>query len=98
MISAPSAERSESMLHFTIIMADLVMIACRKSEGWHVTCQDSLTGKTEQGVWTDAQFASVLALMNGVGEEDTPGFDVEKLYEVCEPLFVKWAREVRPIP
>ena len=87
------------MLHFTIIMADTIMIAHLGPNGrWRILCQDNFTGDNQEASWTNEQFTSVLALMNGVGEDETPGFDAKKLYEVCEPLFKDWPKNVRPIP
>ncbi len=87
------------MMRMMFVMADTLMCAEFGCDNrWHVECQDMMTGKREGAVWTNDEFASIMALFLGVGEDKTPGFDHTELYKTCEPLLASWPKEVRPIP
>lgn len=65
---------------------------------WDVTLTDNLTGVTAKCRWTDDQFAAITALALGVGEEKSPGYDIEKLYEVANAALENVPTQCYPIP
>lgn len=87
------------MLHMTLLLADTTIIATvGDQQTWHVQVADNVTGKCEFAIWTNEQFATIVALALGVGEDKAKGFVTDDLYAVAEPLLKGWQPEVRPIP
>lgn len=99
------------MIHCTLILEDTVLVATMpnaKAEGvgdtplippnmLHVTCTDSLSGKSVQGYWTLQQWQAVMVLAIA-GEEDMISASSPDLYEIAEKALIGFPSEVRPIP
>lgn len=88
------------MISFLIVMEDTVMRGnFNEWNVWEVEICDNFKGKHSKVEWTQEQLSSVLALgLCSVGEDNIPGYDIEKLSSVAEAAVSVLPVECRPIP
>lgn len=73
------------MVHFTMVMADMVVLATHSDGQWLIKGQDSMTARLVETTFTRDEFAAVMALFCEAGEHDMKGYDVPHLYSIAEP-------------
>ncbi len=101
------------MFHVNALIGDITFVATFTSEGdfltsapdgervqhWKVVLFDGLTGKSFLGRWSLPELTAILALgIGSVGEDDTPGYQIDTLYKVAAPALKGCPRECYPIP
>ena len=85
--------------HLTLSLADNLISANETDDHqWHVNLVDCFSGKRHEVMLTNDQFAQMIALTLGVGEDKTPGFDAEMLYRDVLPALGACPEECRPMP
>lgn len=71
-------------------------------EYWRVEVQDGHSGKTVEDYFNDTEFAWLMWLIGGAGEDYTDQGKakevVQMAYDAVEPIIKDWPKECRPIP
>lgn len=97
------------MFSVTFTMEDTTVTAVQSSQRnmqteapldkFHLTAIDALSGKTATATCTLDQLTAIFALGFGsVGENNTPGYWTDKLYDQIKGLFDDWPTDCRPVP
>lgn len=88
------------MITLMAVFEDNAIVATRGERHWTLTLSDHFSSKCQRfdGV-TDTEFAAIMALTIGVGEEETTPAEITTwLYEQAEKATPGISQECRPYP